>query len=154
MRRVHYRILRLDRLSVYRALNQCNTCNTTKHMKLITVFWLRIIRRYREIIWRYTAIWIGTIRRQWIYTSKWNQFQFHKKHYSDIMMSAMASQITGVSIVCLTFCWGAGQRKRQSYASLVPVRGIHRWPVVSSHGGAVTRKMLDDVIMYSVIEQK
>ena len=33
-------ILRLDRLSVYRGLNQCNTCNT-KHMKpIITKFWL------------------------------------------------------------------------------------------------------------------
>ena len=29
-----------------------------------------------------------------------------------------------------------------------------RWPVDSPHEGAVTRKMLDDVIMYSVIKQK
>ena len=102
-----------------------------KHLKLITKFWLCIIRRYRQIIWHYTAIWIGTIKRQWIYTSKWNQFQFHKKHCGDIMMSAMASQMTGVSIVCLTVCWGAGQRKRQCSASLAPVRGIHQWPVDS-----------------------
>ena len=32
-------------------------------------------------------------------------------HYSDVMMSAMASQITGVSIVYSTVCSGADQRK-------------------------------------------
>ena len=32
-------------------------------------------------------------------------------------MSAMASQITSVSIVCLTVCTGGDQRKRQSPAS-------------------------------------
>ena len=37
-------------------------------------------------------------------------------------MSAMASQITGVSIVCSTVCSGANQRKHQSSASLVFVR--------------------------------
>ena len=69
-------------------------------------------------------------------------------------MSVMTFQIAGVYIVCLTVCLSAGQRKRQSSASLAPVRGIHRWPVDSPHEGAVTRKMLDDVIMYSVIKQK
>ena len=92
-------------------------------MKLITKFWLRIICRYRQIIWHYTAIWIGTIRRQWINTSKWDQFQFHKKHCSDIMMSAMASQITGVSIVCLTVCWGAGKKKTKKKTSKLRVTG-------------------------------
>ena len=44
---------------------------------------------------------------------------------------------------------GADQRKHQSSASLAFVRGIHRWPVNSSHKCPVTRKMfpLDDVIM-------
>ena len=45
-------------------------------------------------------------------------------HYSDVIMSAMASQITSVSIVCSTVC---------SDASLAFVRGIHRWPVDSPH---------------------
>ena len=31
------------------------------------------------------------------------------KHYSDVIMSPMASQITGVSIVCSIFCSGADQ---------------------------------------------
>ena len=50
--------------------------------------------------------------------------------YSDIILSAMASQITGISIVCSTVCSCADQRKHQSSAALASVRGIHRWPVV------------------------
>ena len=70
-------------------------------------------------------------------------------HYSDIIMSTMASQITGVSIVYSTVCSGATQRKHQRSTSLAFVRGIHRWPVDSSHKIPVTRKMFPfgDVIM-------
>ena len=79
--------------------------------------------------------------------ASWDHFVQY--HYSDIMMSAMASQITWASIVCLTVCSGADQRKHQSSASLSFVRGIHWWPVDSPHKGPVTRKMFpfDDVIM-------
>ena len=35
-------------------------------------------------------------------------------HHSDVIMSAMASQITGVSIVCSTVCSGEDQRTPQS----------------------------------------
>ena len=64
-------------------------------------------------------------------------------------MSVIASQITSVSIVYSTVYPGADQRKHESSASLVFVRGIHRWPVNSPHKGPVTRKMFpfDDVIM-------
>ena len=48
------------------------------------------------------------------------------KHYDDVIMSTMASQITGFSIVWSTICSGAGQRKHQSSASLVFVSGIRR----------------------------
>ena len=70
-------------------------------------------------------------------------------HYSNVIINAMASQITDVSIVCSTVCSGADQIKHQSFASLAFVRGIPRWPVVSSNKGLVTRKMFpfDDVIM-------
>ena len=70
-------------------------------------------------------------------------------HYSDVMMHAMASQITGVSIVCSTFGSGADQRIHQSSASLAFVREIRRWPVNSPHKRPVTRKIFpfDDVIM-------
>ena len=62
-------------------------------------------------------------------------------------MSAMASQITGVSIVCSKVCSDTDQRKHQSSASLAFVSGNHRWPVDSPHKGPVTRKMFpfDDV---------
>ena len=70
-------------------------------------------------------------------------------HYCDVMMCAMASQITSLTIVYSTVHSGADQRKHQSSASLAFVRGIHRSPVNSPHKWPVTRKMLpfDDVIM-------
>ena len=70
-------------------------------------------------------------------------------HYSDFIMSTMASQITSFTIVHSTVYSGEDQRKHQSSASLAFVRGIHRWPVNSPHKGPVTRKMFsfDDVIM-------
>ena len=49
-------------------------------------------------------------------------------HYNDVIMSAMASQITGVPIVRSVVSSGADQRKHQSSASLVFGRGIHRFP--------------------------
>ena len=69
----------------------------------------------------------------------------------NIMTSAMASQITGISIVCSTVGSVADQRQRQSSASLAFVGEIHRWPVNSPHRRQVTRKMFPfvDVIMHT-----
>ena len=61
-------------------------------------------------------------------------------HYNDVIMSAMASHITSLTIVYSTVYSGADQRKHQSSASLAFVWGIHRWPVNSPHKGPVTRK--------------
>ena len=68
---------------------------------------------------------------------------------SDVIMSTMASQITGILIVCWTVCSGADQRKHQSSTSLAFVVGYHRSPVDSPHKGPVTQKMypFDDIIM-------
>ena len=78
-------------------------------------------------------------------------------HYNDILLGAMASQITSLTFVYSTFYSGADQRKHQSSAPLAFVRGIHRWPVNYPHKWPVTRKMFpfDDVIMKRVwlIEQ-
>ena len=52
-------------------------------------------------------------------------FFFVILQYSYVIMSAMASQITGVSIVCWIICSGADERKYQSSASLAFVMGIH-----------------------------
>ena len=70
-------------------------------------------------------------------------------HYSDVIMSTMASQITSLKIVYTTVYSGTDQRKHQSSPSLVFVRGIHWSPANSSHSGPVMRRMFpfDDVIM-------
>ena len=72
-------------------------------------------------------------------------------HYSYVIMDTMVSQIPVVSIVCSTVCSGADQRKYQSSTSLALVRGIHRWPMDSSHKGPVTRKMFPFYAMRSIL---
>ena len=71
-------------------------------------------------------------------------------HYDDVIMSAIASQITSLTIVYSIVYSDEDQTKHQSSASLAFVRGIHRRPVNSPHKWPVTRKMFpfDDVIMH------
>ena len=71
-----------------------------------------------------------------------------RTHYNEVIMGAMASQITRLTIVYFNRLF-KDQRKHQSSASLAFVRGIHRWPVNSPHKEPVTRKIFpfDDVIM-------
>ena len=68
-----------------------------------------------------------------------------QKHYSEGIMSAMASQITSFTIVYSTVNSGVDETKNPSSASLAFVREIHRLP---GHKGSVTRKMFpfDDLI--------
>ena len=68
---------------------------------------------------------------------------------NDVIMGAIASQITSLTIVYSTNHSDADQRKHQSSASLAFVRGIHRGPVNSPHKWPVTRKMFPfvDVII-------
>ena len=70
--------------------------------------------------------------------------------YNDVIMNAMASWITSLTIVYSTVYSGTDQRKHQSSASLTSVRGINQWPVNSPHIRPVTRKMFpfDDVIIW------
>ena len=72
------------------------------------------------------------------------------KHYDDVIMSAIASQITSLTIVYSTVYSDADQRKYQRSASLAFVQGIHRGPVNSPHKWPVSRKMFPfhDVIMH------
>ena len=81
-----------------------------------------------------------------------NGLSGYPRHYSDVIMGAMASQIISLTIVYSSVYSCADQRKYQKSASLAFVGGIHRWPVNSPHKGPVTRKMvaLDDVIMVAV----
>ena len=73
-------------------------------------------------------------------------------NYNDIIMSAMASQITSLTIVGSTVYSDADQRKHQSSASRAFVLGIHRSPVNSPHKGPVTREKFpfDNVIMLAL----
>ena len=90
-----------------------------------------------------------------VYGSKLSAYstvrKYSKPYYGDVIMSAMASQITSLTIVYSTVYSDADQRKHQSSASLTFVRGIHRGPVNSPHKWPVTRKMFPfgDVIMES-----
>ena len=81
---------------------------------------------------------------------------WYASHYNDVIMGAMASQITSLMIVYLTVYSGGDQRKHQSSASLAFVWGIHRWPVNSPHKWPVTRKKFpfDGVIMPNWIRPK
>ena len=73
-------------------------------------------------------------------------------HYSDVIMSAMTSQITGVPIVFVKRLF----RRRIKKSSTLRVTGlceeIHRWSTDSPHKRPVTREMFsfDDVIIMSI----
>ena len=69
------------------------------------------------------------------WTNPWKYVSDCFYHCGDVMIRAMASQITGVSIVYSTVCSGANQRKHKSSASLAFVRGNHWRPVNSPHKG-------------------
>ena len=97
---------------------------------------------------------------------KWNTFAFFiiswhwdecrylgfflVEHYSGIIMSSIASQITSLVIVHSTVYSGTDQRKHQSSPPLAFVRGIHRWQMNSPHKGPVTRKLFlfDDLLSW------
>ena len=83
---------------------------------------------------------LGVLHMRW-----WLGRATHVLHYGDIIMGAIASQITRLTIVYSTVYSDADQRKHKSSASLAFVRGIHRGP----HKWPITRKMFsfDDVIM-------
>ena len=51
------------------------------------------------------------------------RLEFYKTHYGDVMMGAIASQITSLMIVYSTVYSDANQRKHQSFASLAFVWG-------------------------------
>ena len=85
----------------------------------------------------------------WGNVTHWDHTYWHF-HYYDVIMGAMASQITSLTTLCSTVYSGADQWKHPSSASLAFVCGIHRCPLNSPYKGPVTQKMFpfDDVIMW------
>ena len=73
---------------------------------------------------------------------------FHEKdikhlsrfHYIDVIMGAIASQISSLMVVYSTVCSDADQRKHQSSASLAFVWGIHRHRWISRTKGQLRGK--------------
>ena len=84
----------------------------------------------------------------------WSQTKFKPIHYNDVIMDAMTSQVTSLTIVYSAVYSGADQRKHQSSASLAFVREIQRWPLNFPYKWPVTRVVtrnlfpFDDVIMF------
>ena len=112
-----------------------------------TVDWSFVSDKAGEHACRWVRVLCGHFKRNnWLYPLDGITLLHH---YSDIVMGAMVSQITSLTIVYSTVYSGADQKKHQSSASLAFVREIHRWPVNSPHKWSVTRKMFpfDDVIM-------
>ena len=65
---------------------------------------------------------------------------FQYLHQNDVIMSAVASQITSVSTVCSSVGSGADQRKHRSSTTLAFVRWIRRWSEVPAQKASNTEK--------------
>ena len=95
-------------------------------------FLFLLIIIFRQFYSAYTPVFVRLPLCQW---SNYKEYWYltmpksnkDQTHYSDVIMSTMASPITGVSIVCITVCSGTDQRKHHSSASLAFVKGMHRW---------------------------
>ena len=67
--------------------------------------------------------------------------QSRAQHLNNVIMGAMASQVTSLTIVYSSVYSGEDQRKHQRSASLAFVRAVHWWPVNSPHKWPITRKV-------------
>ena len=122
--------------------------STTSHSSHVT----RAVRSKYHYVHKYFVYSYLPPTTSHCYRWKWvvkSSTQFVNVHYCDVIMDAIASQITSLTIVYSIVYSDADQRKHQSSASLAFVRGIHRGPVNSPHKWPATRKMVqfDDVIM-------
>ena len=116
--------------------------------RLLNRFDIYLTANGEELSCLYSCLFLSWFRNEQL-CNEWNSFGCKRGHYSDVIMGAITSQITSLTIVYSTVYSNADQRKHQSSSSLAFVWGIHRWPVNSPYKGPVTRKMFpfDDVIM-------
>ena len=140
----------------YRVLTTCHHYNSPVWYELIVRagLWVCDLHLNKQLSKQSRRRWFDTSSRSlwrhcndchaWLQARPWRRC-----HYCDVIMGAVASQITSLTIVYSTVHSDADQRKLQSSASLAFVRGIHRGPVNSPHKWPVTRKIFpfDDVIM-------
>ena len=82
----------------------------------------------------------GGFSTQWMISDEERTVIVRKSHYSDVMKSATASQITSLTIVNSTVYPGADQRKHQCSASLAFVRVIRQWTMNPPHKRARNAK--------------
>ena len=80
--------------------------------------------------------------------------QVYFKHYSDVIMSTIASQITGVSIVCSSVCSGVDQRKHQSSASLAFVRGSFNAGAINAENVSIWWRHHEIFLMYVLMSER
>ena len=113
--------------------------NKLRHEK-ISCWWYECVGEYKEN---------SRCSLNWFFEHADTIHSADHRHYCDVIMGAVASQITSLTIVFSTVYSDTDQRIHQSSASLAFVRGNHRNPVNSPHKWPVTRKMFpfDDVIM-------
>ena len=113
---------------------------------------------YNYLILGDVTLILQLIRCDWIFVCfilrlprwQWNNIKACRgNHCSDVIMGAGVSNHQPYDCLLNRVYSGADQRKHQSSASLAFARGIHRWPVNSSHKWPLARKMFpfDDVIM-------
>ena len=74
--------------------------------------------------------------------ARWTWLTTEALHYSDVIWGAMASQITGLTIVYSTVYSG----KDQCSASLACVRGIHRWSASNAENVSIWWRHHDDLV--------
>ena len=92
----------------------------------------------------------GDVKNKWCLSAALSAIGLCTCHYSNAIINAMASQITGVSIVYSTVLQAQIRENIKVPRHWQFVREIHRWPVNAPHKRPVTRKMFpfDDVILY------
>ena len=122
---------------------------TSEPRESYTLCRIEALNAYRPSCFSMLAVWVN-------HNMVWHILLIVKCHIwfhnCDLIMGAKASQITSLTIVHSTVHSSADRRKHRSSASPAFVRGIHRWPMNSTHKWPVTRKMFpfDDVIMVNL----
>ena len=78
---------------------------------------------------------------QWVVSDQryWNNFEAYWRHYSDVIMSVMASQITGISIDSSTVCTSADQRK---------IKAPRHWPLWGEFTGNQRANYVENVSIW------